>query len=416
MKGVSEMDHLRVEELPYWFIAILLGAALLAACVPPGARNWPFSIGPQTYAVALGDLDGDGDLDAFLANGENEVPEPNTVWLNDGAGNFHNSGQQVGSWESRHVILADMDGDGMLDAVVANTGPISIYLNRGQGVFTTATVNLGQQDPGSYILAPAIGDVNGDGWLDVFGGGCCGATEIWDDGRREVHPSHDSLWLNNGQGGFTDSGQKFDIMGTKAIALGDLDGNGHLDAFFANHSSHLGNGENLDSFQANTVWFNDGQGFFRVSEQVLGEAMSQAVVLGDLDGDGDLDAFVGNEHEDEVWLNQGGRQGGEEGSFILAASIGDRSATRALFLADFDGDGDLDVLVVGGRSGQVWFNDGLAEFTRGPRFDFEAHHALAVGDLDGDGSPDIFAGSVNHGILVWLNDGQGSFSQRDTDS
>lgn len=62
--------------------------ALLCACAPAGARNWPFSIDPQTYAVALGDLDGDGDLDAFLANEENEVPVANTVWLNDGRGHF----------------------------------------------------------------------------------------------------------------------------------------------------------------------------------------------------------------------------------------------------------------------------------------------------------------------------------------
>jgi hypothetical protein len=350
--------------LSTWLILIVLVAALLAGCAPQGARNWPFSIGPQTYAVALGDLDGDGDLDAFLANGENEVPVPNTVWLNDGTGNFHNSGQQIGERESRLVVLADMDGDGLLDALVANTGDISLYLNRGQGVFTTACTNLGQRELGSYILAPAVGDLNGNGWLDVMGGGCCGAIEIRDDGRRIVHPANDSLWFNDGECRFNDSGQKFDILGTQAIAIGDLDGDGHLDAFFANNRSQLGNGEETDRNQANTVWFNDGQGLFRMGEQVLGEAEGTSIVLGDLDGDGDLDAIVGNQHEDEIWLNQGGRQDWREGSFTLAGSIGDRTPTQALFLAVFDGDGDLDVLAVGSWQARIWLNDGAGAFSK----------------------------------------------------
>jgi hypothetical protein len=247
-------------------VTILLFAANLTACAPQGAKNWPFSIGPQTYAVALGDLNGNGHLDAFLANGENEVPMPNTIWLNDGAGNFKDSGQQIGESESRYVILADMDNDGHLDALVSNTGEITIYLNDGQGVFGAASMNLGQREGGSYILAPAVGDVNGDGWLDVLGGGCCGAGQTWDDGRHRFYPAQDSLWIRDGQGGFMDSGQQFDILGTRAIALGDLNGNGYLDAFFANQSSLVGNTENLNRFQANTIWFNDGQGIFTMSD------------------------------------------------------------------------------------------------------------------------------------------------------
>jgi hypothetical protein len=391
-------------------LVILLSALALAACVPQGAKNWLFSIGPQTYAVALGDLDNDGDLDAFLANGENEVPVPNTVWLNDGAGNFENSGQQIGERESRFVILADMDLDGDLDAVLSNTGDISIYPNDGQGHFGPSQISLSQTEGGAYVLAPAVGDVNGNGFMDLLGGGCCGAVETWDDGRQRFYPAQDTLWIRDDQGGYSDSGQTFDILGTEAVALGDLDGDGDLDAFFANHSSLVGNAQNSQRSQPNTIWFNDGQGLFTMGKQTLGKEMSNSVILGDLDGDGDLDAFVGNEVEDELWLNQGGRQGGVEGAFHLSERLGDRSSTRALSLVDFDGNGSLDVLAVGKEQAITWMNDGLAAFTRGSRFSFEAQHALAAGDLNGDGYPDIFAGSVNHGILAWLNDGQGSFS------
>ena len=146
--------------------------------------------------------------------------------------------------------------------------------------------------------------------------------------------------------------------------------------------------------------------------ETMVEAMSLSVVLGDLDGDGNLDALVGNEHVDKIWLNQGGQQGRIEGVFLLAGSFGGRTQTRSLFLADFDSDGVLDVLAAGTNRARVCKNDELARFTAGQQFTFEPQHALAVGDLDGNGFPDIFAGSVNHDILVWLNDGQGNFTKK----
>ena len=390
-------------------LACLLCLALLSACAPPGARNWPFSIGPRTYAVALGDLDGDGDLDAFLANGENEVPVPNTVWLNDGEGRFSDSGQQIGERESRYVILVDIDVDGDLDALVADTGNISIYLNNGQGEFGSSGKQLGQPGDFSYVSGLASGDVNGDGYPDVFAGRCCGAIEMWDDNRRLVHPPVDSLWLSDGQGGFVDSGQTFDLLGTNSIALGDLDGDGHLDAFFGNAASHMDQTENFVRNQPDTVWFNDGQGRFWLSAQQLGNSEAASVALSDLDGDGDLDAFVGNQGQDEVWLNAGGAQGGRPGTFIAGGTVGDAEGTRSVALADLDGDGDLDALVVYRDSARVWLNDGLAEFTAGQQLTFERQHALALGDLDGDGHIDIFAGSVHHDVLVWFNDGEAGF-------
>jgi hypothetical protein len=53
-----------------------VGTVFFAACAPRGAKNWPFSIGPQTYAVALGDLDGDGDLDALAVGDLNNDSAP----------------------------------------------------------------------------------------------------------------------------------------------------------------------------------------------------------------------------------------------------------------------------------------------------------------------------------------------------
>ncbi len=66
-----------------------LSAGLLLSC---SAAGYLLESPPRTYAMALADLDGDGDLDAFLVNGKNEGQASNTVWLNDGAGHFRDSG------------------------------------------------------------------------------------------------------------------------------------------------------------------------------------------------------------------------------------------------------------------------------------------------------------------------------------
>jgi hypothetical protein len=116
----------------------------------------------DSYDVALGDLDGDGDLDAFVAN----LSQPNTVWLNNGAGAFTDSGQSLGSSNSWDVALGDLDGDGDLDAFVANYNSQAnkVWLNDGTGAFTDNGQNLGN----SESLGVALGDVDGDGDLDAF--------------------------------------------------------------------------------------------------------------------------------------------------------------------------------------------------------------------------------------------------------
>lgn len=387
-------------------ITILL---LIAACVPKGARNWLFSIGPQTYAAALGDLDGDGDLDAFLANGENEVPVPNTVWLNDGTGHFTDTRQAIDNRESVAVLLTNMDGDTDLDAVVANTGTISFYLNNGTGNFTKASQEIGP-DEGSYVLTPAVGDLNGDGLLDIIAGGCCGSVMTWDSGKEDVFLSYDSLWINDGSGNYQRTNQSFDTYGTSTVALGDLDGDSDLDAVFGNNGSIQDSSKNNRSNQPNSIYFNDGQGNFLNPPLLLGSAITFSAALGDVDGDGDLDIFFGNREDDELWINQGGLQTGNAGSFTLAAKLQNEGRTRFIFLANLDRDNALDVVFVGEDKIFIWMNDGSGGLSKTQQIMIEPQHAPALGDLDGDSDVDIFAGSVNHDILVWLNDGEGSFS------
>ena len=146
-----------------------------------------FASVPHTYSVALGDLDGDGDLDAFYANGENEGPQPNTVLINQGGaqggqpGEFQDSGQRLGDAFSNRVSLADLDKDGDLDAAVviqASRGiraRVEFWLNDGQGNFSDS----GQ--PITHFKADAfdLGDLDGDGYLDLFAGWFESGYTVW---------------------------------------------------------------------------------------------------------------------------------------------------------------------------------------------------------------------------------------------
>ena len=118
----------------------------------------------STTAVALDDLDGDGDLDVFVGNGGGQV---NQVWLNDGAGTFDADNiRNLGSANSQAVALGDLDGDGDPDVVIGNIGANTVWLNDGTGNFSDSGQSLGSTNS----LAVALGDLDGDGDLDIFVG------------------------------------------------------------------------------------------------------------------------------------------------------------------------------------------------------------------------------------------------------
>jgi hypothetical protein len=182
--------------------------------------------------------------------------------------------------------LADLDGDGDLDAVTVGWGePGKVWLNDGTGNFEDSGQSL---TPGYiHIHGMALGDVTGDGAVDAMMAG-----------------APNEVWFNNGAGAFTDSDQRLAYMPCDSVALGDLDRDGDLDAYMAVGFA----GSAIDE-----IWLNDGSGHFVNSELSLSHGFSSGIGLGDFDGDGDLDAFVahgqlgmdsGGGLPNEVWLNQ----------------------------------------------------------------------------------------------------------------
>ena len=87
-----------------------------------------------------------------------------------------------------------------------------------------------------------------------------------------------------------------------------------------------------------------------------------------------------------------------------------RGHIEAVFLADFDADGDLDALVAGRTQAAIWWNDGTGVFSPSDlRFENPEDTGMAVADFDGDGNQDIFAEGPQIGYQVWWNDGKGGF-------
>jgi hypothetical protein len=340
--------------------------------------------GYNTSSIALGDVDGDGDLDALLGG----HIQPNQLFINQGGEQLGTEGTFVvfeldgGSFETDAIALGDVDGDGDLDAVVANQsllGPNQLLINQdGEGTFVASDLDGGNLI--SYDIA--LGDVDGDGDLDavVVNGGIFGDYQ------------NNTLLINQGgqQPGTEGDFVAYDLPGGalegEGIALGDVDGDGDLDVVVANRGA------------PNQLLINqDGEGTFVAydlpfPESIYSSNYSVDVALGDVDGDGDLDAVFASQAvfaPNQLLINQDG-----EGTFVASDLPGGDFSSEGIALGDVDGDGDLDVLVAnfstvgGGGSNQVLINqNGKGTFVA---FDLDGESLasvdIALGDVDGDGT------------------------------
>lgn len=376
------------------------------------------STGTFHAATAVADLDGDGDLDVLLHNVRQEADftafSVATLWFNEGEGQF--TARQVeqdthgGGWAS---AAGDVDLDGDNDIALFMGYQLRLLLNQGgiqggqTGEFRVQHRIAGPEQSGQFGSV-ILGDLNNDGQLDGIVVGCCGRlfTVNPNDAAANVSGVWLNMWPKQSRWGQMSTLSALEGLAVQDAALGDLDDDGDLDIFAA----VIAPSEGQNSNPADRVLLNDGDGNFMDSMQRLGVKDSAAVALGDLDGDGDLDALVGHQSGVLVWINQGGGQGGQAGTFTTALPTLDSGPVQALFLADLDGDGDRDALVGEHRRATIWWNEGLALFTKShQRFSYTKRYGLAVGDFNGDGHTDIFAAAYDDNYHVWFNQGDGTF-------
>ncbi|MCO5188934.1 MAG: VCBS repeat-containing protein [Anaerolineae bacterium] len=406
-----------------WVVVGVLGGIMgLIILTPLLLSAWIVTLDNQgTFhnTTDSADFDGDGDLDVLLHNVRTESEFTAfggpTLWWNQGNGQFSASHLQqpageAGGWAS---AAGDFDLDGDFDLAIFMGHHLRLQMNQGgaqegqMGVFNRGVALSGPEENGQYGTF-IVGDLDSDGWVDGVVVGCCG--RIFTLKNDDDTPNVSGVWLNkwgegNGPGQMVEL-SALDGLAIRAAQLGDLDGDGDLDLFAAVMAPNTG--RHTDS--ADRIILNDGAGNFTDSGQRLGTSDSTAVALGDLDGDGDLDAIVGSVQGAHMWLNQGRAQGGQEGKFVFATQSLGSEYVANLFLNDFDQDGDLDVLLGSATRAHIWWNNGQAALSQAnQRLHYSKRDGLAVGDFDGNGLADIFTAAYNDSYRVWFNRGNGIF-------
>lgn len=373
--------------------------------------------GPYHNRASAADLDGDGDLDVVLSNlrheGDNIVWTAASLWTNQGGGTFT---PRSGNFGGPYTTAGDVDGDGDVDLVRWAYDAIQLHLNYGEedttyGGFRVSYGIRPVKDPSIWSAngSIALGDLNNDGRLDAVVSSCCAMLIDEPDDSLTFVPW---VWINSPDDTGRPKGQAYYLSSLGDLpmqpALGDLDGDGDLDLYAASLPPRGGTYDPGDR-----VLLNDGSGTFADSGQRLqnprraGPAGSGVVALGNLDGDDDLDALVATAAGAAVWLNQGGAQDGQMGVFADSGQRLGRGHIEAVFLADFDADGDLDALVAGRARAAVWWNEGQGDFRDSrQRLKFTERYGLAVGDFNGDGNPDVFSAGYDR-FHLWLNQGDG---------
>ncbi len=285
---------------------------------------------------------------------------------------------------SLDINLGDLDGDGDLDIFLGHRDDASsVWFNDGTGHFSTNGIDLGTD----FIIGVAMGDLDGDGDLDALLAGI----------------QNDSFWRNDGHGTFSYGGEVFaGAYLIRKVVLGDLDGDGDLDAVTVTMCDPYDPNQECD-YAGNRIFWNDGAGGLQLGTQSLGKGTYMDLSLGDLDNDGDLDAIAvrGRREGGDVWVNLGG------GVYTSTQTI-DGLFAHSVDLGDLDGDGDLDAFVApqAGSTRAVWLNEGNGTLVGGQQLG--SLGPARLGDFDGDGDLDAY--SVNNSAdKLWLNQGDATF-------
>lgn len=320
-----------------------------------------------------------------------------------GDGTYTEAGTfQTQALHSSALAFGDFNGDGVLDLVTAGytgwEGEASVLLGNGDGTFSPLQT---LQAEGNYSNALSVGDVNGDGVLDLVTAGFTGiAGEV-------------TVFLGEGDGTFAEvQTYRTEHWNTLALSLGDLNGDGVLDLVTA--------GDGLTGGEI-TVGLGGEDGTFSQWQTLGAGYASLRVELGDLNGDGVLDIVAsgtdGYTGEVRVYLNNG------DGTFTGGLSIATANDARALSLGDLNGDGMFDIVTAGTTyegdpEVAIFLGKQDGTLAAGQTFLSQGGNirAVSLGDMNGDGVLDIATTSSGIGARtnIFTGRGDGTFIETGT--
>jgi len=347
------------------------------------------------------DLDNDGDLDLVAAASPSVSPNINVAWYeNDGNVVFTRRTISTTFPEARCVDVGDLNGDGYLDVVAGNTGEDFVYWweNDGSpsnGGWIAHSTGVGINDSTYSVEIVDIDDDNDNDILAVF-----------------YHGDSLGILKNNGSGTFSFDLLNSHLNGAVDIVSGYIDNDDHLDILSSGYTVHINSASGVITPLTNQLsWWiqNVDHSFGNENSISTTNIIGNGIDLGDLDSDGDLDAIgVGWAPNSELtwWANDG------YGNFGNANVIESHFTWgRNVDVVDLDTDGDSDILVASDHDPFdaedadtiAWYeNNGTQTFTqRIISTDLTTSYYSLAADFDGDGDQDIVASSQGDDEIAW---------------